>query len=141
MKKFSLSRRFALVFVGAGAVGLAIAWGGRLLLSDLINDAYNGDSFEFVNKILDSDRSEDPAVRTIDYYQQLGDSFLNRIAWLYFIMAFPMILGFRRLCQVLVEFFTASAHPFHLGLFRIGVFSLLFILGNLNLVVQLDSVS
>lgn len=104
MKKFSLSRRFALVFVGAGAVGLAIAWGGRLLLIDLINDAYNGDSFEFVNKILDSDRSEDPAVRTINYYQQLGDSFLNRIAWLYFIMVFPMILGFRKICQVLVDF-------------------------------------
>ena len=141
MKKFSLSRRFVLVFVGAGALGLAIAWGGRLLLSDFINAAYNGDSFAFINKKLTSDRLEDPAVRTMDYYQQRGASFLNRIVWLYFIGVFPIMLSFRRLRQVLANFFTAGAHPFHLALFRIVVFSLLFIKGDLknDQVDQLDS--
>ena len=141
MKKFPLSRRFVLVFVVAGALGLAIAFGGRLLLSDFIDAAYNGDSFEFINKKLNDDRLEDPAVRTIDYYQQRGASFLNRIVWFYFIGVFPLILGFRRLRQVLVDFFTAGAHPFHLALFRIVVFSLLFIKGNLenDQVNQLDS--
>ena len=139
MTKFPFSQRFVLAFVGAGALGLAIAWGGRLLLSDFIDAAYKGDSFEFINQRLTEDRLEDPAFRTIDYYQQRGASFLNRIVWFYFIGVFPMILGFRRLRQVLVNFFTASAHPFHLALFRIVVFSLLFIEGNLNLVVQLDS--
>ena len=145
MKKFSLSQRFVLIFVVAGALGLAVAFGGRLLLIDFIDAAYNGDSFEFINKKLVDDRLEDPAVRTIDYYQQRGSSFLNRIVWFYFIGVFPLILGFRRLRQVLVKFFAAAAHPFHLALFRIVVFSLLFILlfiqGNLDLVVQLDSAS
>ncbi len=145
MKKFSLSQRFVLIFVVAGALGLAVAFGGRLLLIDFIDAAYNGDSFEFINKKLADDRLEDPAIRTIDYYQQRGSSFLNRIVWFYFIGVFPLILGFRRLRQVLVEFFAATAHPFHLALFRIVVFSLLFILlfiqGNLDLVVQLDSAS
>ena len=141
MKRFPLSRRFVLVFIGAGALGLAGAFGGRLLLSDFIDAAYNGDSFDFINKKLADDRLEDPAVRTIDYYQQRGASFLNRIVWFYFIGVFPLILSFRRLRQVLVDFFTASAHPFHLALFRIVVFSLLFIRGNLDLVVQLDSTS
>ncbi len=143
MKKFPLSRRFVLVFVGAGALGLTIAFGGRLLLSDFIDAAYNGDSFEFINKKLNDDRLEDPAVRTIAYYQQRGASFLNRIVWFYFIGVFPLILGFRRLRQVLVDFFTAGAHPFHLALFRIVVFSLLFIKGNLenDQVDQLDSAS
>lgn len=139
MKKFPFSQRFVLVFVGAGALGLVIAWGGRLLLSDFIDAAYKGDSFEFINQRLTEDRLEDPAVRTIDYYQQRGAAFLNRIVWFYFIGVFPMILGFRRLRQVLVNFFTASAHPFHLALFRIVVFSLLFIEGILNSVGQLDS--
>ena len=141
MKKFPLSQRFVLVFVGAAALGLAVAFGGRLLLSDFIDAAYNGDSFDFINKKLADDILEDPAVRTIDYYQQRGASFLNRIVWFYFIGVFPMILGFRRLRQVIASFFTASAHPFHLALFRIVVFSLLFIRANLNLVVQLDSAS
>ena len=139
MKKFPLSQRFVLVFVVAGALGLAVAFGGRLLLSDFIDAAYNGDSFDFINKKLADDRLEAPVVRTIDYYQQRGASFLNRIVWFYFIGVFPLILGFRRLRQVLASFFTASAHPFHLALFRIVVFSLLFIRGNLNLVDQLDS--
>lgn len=141
MKKFPLSRRFVLVFVVASALGLAVAFGGQLLLSDFIDAAYNGDSFEFINEKLNDDRLEDPAVRTVDYYQQRGAAFLNRIVWLYFIGVFPMILGFQRLRQVLVDFFTAGAHPFHLALFRIVVFSLLFIRGNLNQVVQLDSAS
>ena len=139
MKKFPLSQKFVLVFVGAAALGLAVAFGGRLLLSEFIDAAYNGDSFDFINKKLADDRLEDPAVRTIDYYQQRGASFLNHIVWFYFIGVFPMILGFRRLRQVLASFFIASAHPFHLALFRIVVFSLLFMRGNLNLVVQLDS--
>ncbi len=107
------------------------------LLSPLVENAFNGESFEYLNKLITHHHLKDPSARTLDFYRLEVPKYINRLlALVTFSLIFIWII-FRDNKHVFKQFFLAEESAFKLALLRIVVTGYLLYLNFPKLIEEL----
>lgn len=111
--------------VAIGVIGLTW-WLYREYAPRLIEAMYNGDSLSFLNDMLRGRKKY-----TLEYYLDRGDKYFNKLLLFELAVGVLLVTAYlpirlpQRIWQTLRDFFSVTAHPVSLAVFRIAFFILL----------------
>ncbi|MDR9418367.1 hypothetical protein [Gracilimonas sp.] len=94
-------------------------------LMPLIESAFQGESFEYLNKLLNKHQLKDPTSRDLQYYQQLIPQYINRLILIGVIAAIFFWDIFRIQQRKFKKFLLEEKSPVNLAVLRISVLSLI----------------
>lgn len=94
-----------------------------LIIETIIINAFNQDSFSFLNEILEKNRLKDPDNRTLTYYLNALSGYINRLIILALLFFVGVFLLFRDNKSAIKSFYRERAHPDNFDVFRIVFFS------------------
>jgi hypothetical protein len=124
------SRPQRIIMIASAVTALCLALGGAFYIvfgHQLIESAYRGESFEFLNRLIRHDRlkvARDGYPRDLDHYFEMGRVLWSRLALACMTVALLVVgvLVRREAVAFLKAFFTKATHPVNLALFRIVLF-------------------
>ena len=116
-------RLLLILFCFSLVAGMGLWTGYKLKADSMIESAYNGHSFDYLNKLIKRDRLKDIDNRTLEHYLDLIGSIFNRVMALYFVVLAMACLALLYARQKLHAFLKSPTHPLNLAVFRIVLFS------------------
>ncbi|MAO65624.1 MAG: hypothetical protein CL666_11555 [Balneola sp.] len=107
--------------------GLVVA--GKLvqafILLPLVEAAFQGDSFEYLNQIIAQHRLKNPDVRNLAFYRSQVPVYINRLIFLAAYTTIFLWVLIKDNFKVIRAFFNEEKSAFSLGILRVVVFSLI----------------
>lgn len=108
-----------LLIVSGGALALKAA--ELLLFHTVIENAFYGESFDYLNQLLERHRLRNPEERDLEFYLSEITLFTNRIIFLFSIVTFLSWFLIRNNFSIAKEFLFESSSPINLAVLRIAV--------------------
>ena len=108
-----------LIIIIVGIFSLKLA--EIFLFTPIIEDAYTGDSFNYLNHLLEQHRLKDPDNRTLGFYLTEISSYTNRLILLGIFFSVLSWLIVRNDQKLFKKFFYETDRPFNLAFLRIVV--------------------
>ncbi len=103
---------------------------------ELIASAYNGTSVEMVNTYVGIHKRIAPEERDLEYFLEHGLPVLPRLFGGIIVLMLFLLAAERYGKNIIRSFFTEAAHPVHLAVFRIVLFSAIFFYADLPLLLR-----
>lgn len=111
-----------------GYICVAIIFGFLLtfpleyLLQSIFSSAFEGESFGYLNTLIERNKLKDPLNRDLNYYLELANGLLFRVRLLYLFLSAAVLFIYSQR-KTVSQFFKQPSGPLNLAVFRIVVFA------------------
>lgn len=97
----------------------------NLILIPLLEAAYNGESFEYLNKLITHHHLKNPDVRNLEFYQTEAPKYINRILFLTLSSTLLLWIVFKNNFLIFKEFLFEKKSGFSISVLRISIIGLI----------------
>ena len=120
-----MSKKNLLFCVSITLIALLLKLAQYFIFSSIIEDAFNQESFGYLNELIEKHRLKSPSERTLEFYSQSLSSYTNRLLGIFLFTSVSIYALFRNRRHTIYAFIEQKNHPVNVDVIRIVIFSFL----------------